>query len=228
MPKIVFLWDIDGTLLLTGGAGKSAFQKVFTELFGIQGDVWGDYGPHGKTDYAIIATLYAKLFGVSPSPGEIARIAAHYRKCFEEDLRLTPGFRLMPRAKETVEALAARPDVSLGLATGNFKEAAYLKLKLAGLDSHFGYGGFGCDATERVELTRTAYHRAVKNIGGDPLELYLVGDTVHDVSCGQAIGAKTIAVCTGGSTREELQEAGATWVLEDLTRFFDIFKSSPP
>lgn len=222
MPKTVFLWDIDGTLLITGGAGKSAFQKVFRDLYGVQGDVWGDYGPHGKTDYAIIDTLYAKVFGVPPLRAEVSRIASRYRECFEEDLKSMPGFRLMPRAKETVEELAARADVSLGLATGNFKQAAYLKLKLAGLDSHFAYGGFGCDATERTELTRAAYRRAVESIGGEPEEIYLVGDTVHDVRCGRAIGAKTVAVCTGGSTRAELQEAGATWVLDDLSEFFSV------
>lgn len=225
MPKKVFLWDIDGTLLLTGGAGKTAFQKVFRDLYGILDDVWGDYGPHGKTDYAIIDVLYSRRFGASPAPEESARIAAHYRVCFEEDLLRIPGFRLMPRAKETIEALSARPDVSLGLATGNFKEAAYLKLKAGGLEKHFAYGGFGCDALERVELTRAAYRRAVEHIGGEPVALYLVGDTVYDVRCGQAIGAKTVGVCTGGNTRKELEDAGATWVIDDLTRFFETIGS---
>ena len=221
MPKKVFLWDIDGTILLTGGSGKTAFQRVFSDLYGAE-DIWGEYTPHGKTDYQIIDQLYARRFGSPPTPAEVKKIAAYYKKFFKEDLTRTPGLRLMPAASKTFETLATRADVSLGLATGNFREAAYLKLKLAALDGHFAYGGFGCYAFERVELTRVAYRRAVAHIGGEPLALYLIGDTVNDIRCGQAIGALTVGVCTGGSTHAELVQAGATWVLTDLRRFFDV------
>lgn len=220
MTRKVFLWDIDGTLLLTGGSGKTAFNKVFRDLYGIA-EIWQGFDPSGRTDYSIIDELFEKAFGAAPSETERERIATYYKKCLIDDDLEWSGMRLMPHAKETLLALAARDDVSLGLATGNFKETAYYKLKKAGLDQFFSYGGFGCDAFVREDLTRRALERAIQAIGGAPVELYLIGDTVHDIRCGLAIGAKTVGVLTGYATRESLLAAGATWVMTDLTGFFE-------
>jgi phosphoglycolate phosphatase len=223
MRKTVFLWDIDGTLLLTGGSGRAAFNRVFEEAFQ-EKDIWQNYDPHGKTDFLIINDVFQARFGRLPTPDEVKKISDSYRKGLREDLQNAKNFRLMPQAQETLETLSQLKQVSLGLATGNFKDTAYEKLSFGKLDHYFAYGGFGCDALERETLTRKALERARDHIGHEPEQVYVIGDTIHDVRCGAAIGAITIAVLTGGGTAEELRRAGATHVIQDLTEFFRIVK----
>jgi phosphoglycolate phosphatase len=215
MPHLI-LFDIDGTLLLTGGAGKVAFNRVFEELYG-ETEIWQDVTPDGRTDDSLVHEVYQKRFGKIPNPDELSKIAARYNELMAEELPRSERFRLMPFARETLTKLAAQPHVHLGLATGNYEAAAWHKLKHAGLDHHFTFGGFGSDAFDRLKLTQIALERGIQRIGTTPESVYLIGDTIHDVTCGKAIGAKTIAVCTGSTKAEELKEAGADWVLTDLS-----------
>lgn len=218
MSKTVFLWDIDGTILLTGGSGRASFNQIFEDLYQ-EKNMWNDYDPHGMTDYRIINDLYVARFGKKPSEDEVQKIAKAYCQRLALDLQTVPNFRLMPMAKEIIGNLALRNDVLLGLATGNFKETAYQKLKCAGVDHHFNFGGFGCDASEREVLTQKALDRAKEALGAEPKDVYVIGDTIHDVRCGRAIGAKTVAVRTTNTTRDAFEKAGATYILEDLREF---------
>ena len=119
MPKTVILWDIDGTLLLTGGAGKAAFNTIFKDLYN-EDDIWQDLKPDGKTDIAIIKECYSKRFNKLPTEAEIERITDAYIKENKLELKTAPRFRLMPFVVETLNKLSQNDDIVMGLATGNF------------------------------------------------------------------------------------------------------------
>lgn len=222
MNKTIFLFDIDGTLLLTGGAGKVAFEQVFEKLFG-EKYVWQNIKPDGKTDPLIIDELFIQRFGRNPNPNEQKQIIDLYNAAMEHALKEAENFRLMPFVPETLQKLFDTPGVILGLATGNFEISAWHKLRHAKLDQFFKFGGFGSDSGNRLELTKLALDRAIKHIGGQPKEVYVVGDTIHDIQCGQDIGAKTIAVCTGSTKRQTLEQANPTCILDDLSTFPNLF-----
>lgn len=224
MSKIVFLWDIDGTILLSGGAGLASFNRVFEELYH-EKYIWGDISPDGKTDDQIINELFMARFNKLPTPTELQHIAQKYIECMEEEIQRSTRFRLMPHVVEVIEKLSADKRFSLGLATGNYEPAAWAKLRRAQMDSHFHYGGFGSDSPIRQELTHKAKQRAVDYLKAEPQQLFVVGDTVHDIRCGQGIGAKTVGVCTGSTSAETLKSAGADFVLQDLTQFDDVLKT---
>lgn len=222
-PKTVILWDIDGTLLLTGGAGMEAFNRVFEDLFQ-ENSIWQNVNPDGRTDDWIISQLFLARFNREPSPDELVQVRLAYNEAMRVALANAPKFRLMPFVRETLEHLHAVPNLHMGIATGNYRLAAQHKLKRGGIDSFFSFGGYGCDARERLTLTERARDRAHHYVGGKPDQLYLIGDTIYDIQCGKAIGAQTIGVCTGSTKAEALEEAGADWVLTDLSSLIPIIK----
>lgn len=217
MSKTVLLWDIDGTLLLTGGAGQNVFENIFWELHQCPG-IWRGVTVDGRTDDIIIDELYLKSVGRLPTDAERQKFTARYHELMELELTRAPHFRLMPHVLETLERLSKAGHLQ-GLATGNFERAAWAKLKRGGLDHFFSFGGFGTDSRDRQTLTQRALERAIIHLGGSPKETFIIGDTIHDVACGKGIGAKTVAVCTGSTPRKTLEESGADWVLDDLTEF---------
>lgn len=221
---LLFIWDIDGTLLLTGGAGKISFNRVFGEHFN-QDNLWGQMRPDGKTDGVIIAELFEAGFGRKPSPEELSLITTRYIELMLEQIPLSPRFRLLPGVTETLAWLKQQSTWHCGLATGNFVETARCKLHRAGLDHYFSFGGYGSDSTDRLELTRTALARGIHMTSETPKQVFLIGDTVYDVRCGQALNCTTIAVATGSTSKAELAAAGADYVLEDLTGFKALVES---
>ncbi|MBX7147625.1 HAD hydrolase-like protein [bacterium] len=216
--KKIFLWDIDGTLLLTGGAGVVAFERVFESLFGKK-NIWDNINPDGRTDPSIVDEIFEKNFGKKASAEEQENIKNLYNKIMAEELPRSPRFRIMPMASEIIASLFSQKNTYLGLATGNYKETAFNKLKQGGFNTHaFLFGGYGCDAYERIDLTRLAHKRALQHVGEDS-ETYLIGDTVHDVRCGKAIGATVVAVCTGSTPRAQLEAENPHVVLDTLENF---------
>jgi phosphoglycolate phosphatase-like HAD superfamily hydrolase len=213
--KRLILFDIDGTLLLTGGAGRMAFEEVFLAQHGMSG-AWRDIHPDGRTDPFLIEELFQRNLGRTPSDAENRALVAAYTEAMERALRTAPNFRLMPGVAELLPLLA-RHDL-LGLATGNFEATAYQKLTRAGLRNYFSFGGFGSDHADRLELTRLAMERGFAKLGRSlpPREILLVGDTVHDVACGQRLGMTTVAVATGSTPRAELAACEPDFLLEDL------------
>lgn len=209
------LFDIDGTLLLTGGAGREAFNRVFVELYN-EADIWQNVVPDGRTDDSLVDEVYRKRFGRAPSPSEHQKIAARYNEVMAEEIPRSARFRLMPFATEVVKTIHAQPHFLLGLATGNYETAAWHKLRHAGLDSYFEFGGFGSDSIERVELTKKAILRGQDRAKSPIHSITLVGDSIHDVSAGKANDAHVIAVTTGSTPAHELKAAGASEVLENL------------
>lgn len=216
MRKLV-IFDIDGTLLLTGGAGKAAFDRVFRDQYGIEG-AWRDIHPDGRTDPSLIRELFEKNLGRGPRPEEEMRVTLAYAAAMAEELPRSERFRLLPGVLQLLEILQQRGLALLGLATGNFESTAGHKLRRAKLDHFFHFGGYGSDHADRPELTRIAMERGLQKLGRrvPPEEILLVGDTIHDIDCGRRLGMTTIAVATGSTTRLQLEAARADFVVDSF------------
>lgn len=213
----IILFDIDGTLLLTGGAGLRALDRVFRSRYGVA-DAYRGIEFHGATDPAIIRAIARRHLQCELEEVELARLFDLYAKALDEVLKEgVPAFRVLPGARDAVEALHARADVALGLATGNLEPTAWAKLRHAGLDPFFRVGGFSTDSEDRLELTRRGAERTRQAAGADAgSPVLVVGDTIHDVRCARGIGAACLAVATGNASEEALRAAGADWTVASL------------
>ncbi len=202
------LFDIDGTLMEAGGAGRAALDRAYAEATGIPGAMEGVVF-YGRPDHWILGEV-ERTSGV---PIERERFIPRYLEILEEELDArTP--RPLPGVTDLLERLAAREDVVLGLCTGNMRAGALAKLRHAGLDGYFADGGFGDRHEDRADVTREAA-RAVGWTSGAPLAH--LGDTEHDIRAAHAIGAAAIGVATGVQGLAELREAGADLLLQDLS-----------
>lgn len=216
-PKVI-LFDIDGTLLLTGGAGRIAFERIFEEMFQIK-NAWKGIVPDGKTDPIIIEELAEKNLNRNLTKKEYDELVKTYYEYFAEELPQSEKFRLMPGVEKLLGLLSARENIFLGVATGNFEDPAWRKLDQAGFRNYFKFGGFGSDGRNREILTQKALERALEHIEGpiEEVETYVIGDTLHDIAAGKAMGAKTIAVATGSTSFETLAGAKPSRVFEDFS-----------
>ena len=210
----VVLFDIDGTLLSTGGAGLVALRRAFEELHALPDAVEG-VEFHGLTDPIILASIFRRHLGREATDDEMARASDGYLAHLPVCLREAEGFEVLPGVPALIEELTTRGDVLLGLATGNLEAAAAAKLARAGLEGRFGPGGYGSDSADRIELTRLAVERGRAQAGGDAATI-VVGDTIHDVRCARAAGVPCLAVATGNASPDTLRKAGAEWTVETL------------
>ena len=219
----IILFDIDGTLLRTGGVGADAVNRAFVELFGIQ-NAWNGYDPSGKTDYEIIHDLAKSAIGRKLTDAEQAKITNRYIQYFKDTIHLSANFRILPGVRELLTELASRK-YFVGLATGNLRETAAIKLKHGKIDHFFSFGGFGCDSVSRLELTRCALKRGLERAKWKvkPEDVVLIGDARQAMECGHALGLRTIGVATGGLSFGELSALKPSLVLEDLTNLKQIF-----
>lgn len=203
---ILYLFDIDGTLLHARSSGRNAFDAVFAAHHGIERACDGmRFG--GKTDPALIDELFALRLGRPPSDAERAAFLDAYLPLLRNDLA-SAGVEVYAGVTEALAWLAARDDVVLGIATGNVRAGAEAKLKTAGLATHFVLGGYGCDSHLRPQLVAAAIergraHGAMRAIR----EVVVVGDTIHDISAARACGAVACAVSTGSDRAEALAHA---------------------
>ena len=215
----LLLFDVDGTLILTGGAGIRAFQRAFRELFNMEA-VTDGIRFHGRTDPEIVEDIFAVRLSRSPTPEELQAICSRYLAYLEEEVPHSPGFRIMPGLPDLLEVLARRADVRLGLATGNLEGAARIKLGRPDLNRYFPFGGFGSDAKDRTALIHKAIERGMTLLGRSQQEIkvFVIGDTDLDITCGRQAGATTVAVATGGDSWEILLQASPDHLLKDLSR----------
>lgn len=209
----IILFDIDGTLLLSGGAGLMSLREIFRRRFGLEDAVEG-IEFHGRTDPQIVDSIAARHLGRRLAAGEHAELIEEYLEGLARFLDECP-YRVLPGARELLDVLAARDDVVLGLATGNVEEGAWTKLRHGGLDGYFGFGGFGSDDPDRDRLTCLAVDRGRERAGHGAPAL-VVGDTIHDVRSARAAGADCLAVATGNASQGDLEAAGARWTVPTL------------
>ena len=214
----LLLFDIDGTLLLSGGAGTRALNRTFEELFGVAGAFSG-IAVAGRTDLLILGDALDRA-GIAADAASRRRFLARYCEHFEREI-LCPGPRkgLMPGVRRLLDRLRARPDMACALLTGNVARAARIKLEHFALQHYFTCGAYGDDAPRRDDLVPVAVGRA-RRAGIDVAsanQAVVIGDTPLDVQCAAAAGARSVGVATGSFTEEELRRAGADAVLPDLT-----------
>jgi len=221
----LILFDIDGTLLWTNGAGRRAIHRALVDEMGTAGPIDG-YRFDGKTDPQIVRELM-ELAG-HPDWQSDERITAVCRRYVElltaELAKPTQATRIYPGIKELLAALepyeaSATPQALVGLLTGNVESGAALKLRSAGLDpARFAVGAFGSDSHARADLPAIAAQRAAQRTGRQftGADLVIVGDTPDDVACARPMGARTVGVATGFYSTAALHDAGATHVFENL------------
>jgi phosphoglycolate phosphatase len=213
-PMPILLFDIDGTLVRTGGAGKAAMEAALRERFGVS-TIYDTVPYSGRTDPAIAADLLA-AHGLDPA--DAPALTAAYLDRLPRYLQPGVG-TVCPGVAELVTDLAGRTGVTLGLLTGNTRRGAERKLGHYALWEPFRFGGFGDDRTCRNDVARAAVAAAESHLGRpvDPREVWVIGDTPLDVSCARAVGAKVVAVGTGWHPLDELHATGADLVLPDLS-----------
>jgi phosphoglycolate phosphatase len=219
----LILFDIDGTLLWTDGAGRRAIHRALLAEAGTAGPI-DDYRFDGKTDPQIVRELLT-LAGHpdAAAPDRIAAVCGRYVAVLQEELDRAPeGTRLLTGVAALLGALESHESAGravVGLLTGNLKAGAELKLRAAGVEpGRFAVGAYGSDSGRRAELPAIAAQRATdllhRRFAG--ADIVIIGDTPDDVACGRPIGARSVAVATGYYDATALQAAGATYVFESL------------
>jgi phosphoglycolate phosphatase-like HAD superfamily hydrolase len=212
----IALFDIDGTLLRAGGAGRRAVEIALGEVLGKTDDVSLESIPFaGRTDPWIISQALAK-YGVAGDQRLISAVLTRYIAVLPAQLAIAHAFEVLPGVIELLRHLFGRHDVALGLGTGNAEPAAYAKLARGGLESFFSFGGFGSDHVDRAEVLRIGLERGLKKAEREDARAVVIGDTPRDVEAARAIGAECIAVETGSYEASTLREAGASLVVSDL------------
>jgi phosphoglycolate phosphatase-like HAD superfamily hydrolase len=203
------LFDIDGTLLSTGGASDRAWKRAFKELQGVDVDVPAVTGK-GVPDPQVGRAVFEKAIGREPTDEEADALMRRRLDYLPEEVENSPGFVVKDGVVELLDELIDA-GILLGLTTGNVEEAAHIKLARANLNRFFSFGGYGSDSPDRTELTRKALERG-RLVSGNELELercFSCGDTPRDVEAGHGAGIRVVGVATGEYTVEELREAGA-------------------
>ncbi len=218
----LILFDIDGTLVLTGGAGGRAMSFAFHEIFGIR-DALSGITMAGRTDAWILADALT-AHKIASDPAALVRFRDTYLRHLAIELA-KPGARkgLMPGVRELLDVLQRRDDVYLALLTGNYEEGARIKLEYFDLWRYFPCGAFGDDAPQRDGLVSKALERIAASGGPSfsAADAVVIGDTPLDVACAAFCGARSIAVATGSHTTEQLRAAGADVVMQDLSNTRD-------
>lgn len=211
------LFDIDGTLIRTGGASDRAWHRAFRELHDVDVNV-PDYTGKGVPDPAVGVACFRGALGREPEGEEMARLMALRQRYLAEEVESSPGYRVMPGVVEMLERLTGEGRL-VGLITGNTEPAAHTKLGRADLNRFFSFGGYGSDADDRPGVCRIALRRAEQAAGGrlDRDGSIATGDTPLDIAAGHDTAIRVLGVATGEYSVDQLRDAGADWVVPDLT-----------
>jgi phosphoglycolate phosphatase len=218
-PKAI-LFDIDGTLLHTGGAGAVAWQRAFLELYEVEANI-AEHTHAGMTDPEIAEIVFREVLDRDGSDVERAEAIGCYLGHLADAVAESEGYFVIEGIEELLPRLVAE-GILLGVVTGNIEPAAHIKLARGDLNRYFTFGGYGSDSRSRTALTKKALERGAESSDKplDPGETIAVGDTPRDVKAGHGAGIQVVGVATGSYSVEELKDAGADWALENVTAGF--------
>lgn len=210
MRPTILLFDVDGTLVSTGGCGRRAIERAFARAFGERPGAFA-FPFDGMTDRAIVRTALRKS-DLPHGDAEVDTFLPVYLEVLEEEVATAPYYRLHRGMREAVDHALGKADVAVGLGTGNVRDGARLKLQRVDIYDAFAFGGFGCDHEDRALLIRRGAERGAEKLGA-PLEecrVVIIGDTPKDVAAARAMGAESIGVGTGSFGPAQLLACGAT------------------
>ncbi len=213
---VAALFDIDETLVHTGGAGARSWAYAFDKLYHVEADI-GKHTSAGETDPEVGTETFEAVLGRKPSPSEMVAIYAQYLLHLAEDIWHSPDYHVFDGVEQTLSQLSDS-GVILGVVSGAMEGAARTKLMPANLNRFFIFGAYGSDSPDRAELTKLAIAKASRLAGHDLSreEVLVVGDTPRDMEATNRAGGTAVGVATGHYSREELSKAGGVWVLASL------------
>jgi phosphoglycolate phosphatase len=213
---VAILFDIDGTLISSGGAGAVSWRMAFEDLYGIPADI-GQFSDAGMTDPEVGRRTFASVVGHEPSTRELATLMSRRLEHLPDAVARSTGYKVLAGVQELLPKLT-EAGYLLGITTGGTEAAAHIKLARGGLNHFFHFGGYGSDSPDRDELTRTAKRRA-EAIHGAKLsreQALVIGDTPLDIEAAHAADATGVGVASGHFSVEQLREAGGDYVLDSL------------
>ena len=214
--RLAVLFDIDGTLLITGGAGAASWRLAFDELYGIPADI-GEFTDTGMTDPDVGRETFEAVLKRKPERKEFTRLLERRLFYLHQTVAESDGYRVLPGVEELLPKLI-EDGYLLGLVTGNLEAAAHIKLHRARLNRFFSFGGYGSDSTDRGGLTRIALTRAAF-VYGEPMtsaQAIVVGDTPHDVDGAHSAGMACVGVGSHNFTVDQLRKSGADYAIASL------------
>ena len=221
--KKLLLWDIDGTLLNSDGAGRRAMESAINMTFSIDASLETiDF--NGRTDQNILSQFFNKFELADSEESRLELCDLYYEQLLIE-IPQGEGM-ILPGVIEVVETVHRRDDLNQGLLTGNFERGAQVKLEHFNLWHYFEFGAFGEESEDRNELGPRALERAKVSSGYNysPEQVYVIGDTAHDIACGKALGANTIGVATGWTKADDLAVHNPTALFTDLSGVEEFFQ----
>jgi phosphoglycolate phosphatase len=214
--RVAILFDIDGTLITTGGAGAASWKLAFDELYGIPADI-GEFTDAGLTDPDVGRKTFEGVLKREPERKEFTRLLERRLHYLHTTVEESDGYKVLPGVEELLPKLI-EDGYLLGLVTGNVEAAAHVKLHRARLNRFFSFGGYGSDASDRGELTKIALKRGSLVYGEEvtAAQALVVGDTPHDVEGAHAAGIECVGVGAYHFTADQLREAGADYAIDSL------------
>ena len=213
----VFLFDIDGTLLSTGGAGRRAMARAFGAVCGNEKALVG-VKLGGMTDRLILRAGFEAI-GETFSELRYQEVMQSYLRALPEEVSASTNYIVYDGVQAAIARCQGQEHAVVGLGTGNVEKGARIKLERAGLNGHFAFGGFGSDAEQRDAVVDAGIVRGIERlgVGRNQVRVTIIGDTPKDVTAAHACGARCIAIATGGFSQQELHAAGADAVFATLT-----------
>jgi len=226
MSKKYLLFDIDGTLINTGGAGLKAMKSTVKSILGNE-ELLKDYSFAGKTDSQIMNDMVRKS-GLDDNPETLSKLFEQtYIENLKTNLKNSDNFKIYPNVNDLIDLYKKNEGFELALLTGNFETGAKLKLEHAGLWKYFKWGVFGNLSEDRVHLAKDALKTITeKEKKVNTKNIFIIGDTTNDIRCGKAIDATTIAFTSGFESEEKLRTCSPDFMISDFSQLYDIFNSN--
>jgi phosphoglycolate phosphatase-like HAD superfamily hydrolase len=215
-PRIALLFDVDGTLIVSGGAGARSWKLAFVELYGIPADI-GEFTDTGMTDPDVGRKTFESVLDREPSDDEFEKLLERRQHYLHRTVAESEGYHVLAGVDELLPQLLDEGYL-LGLVTGNLQASAHTKLHRSGLNRYFSFGGYASDSRDRNEVTRIALRKAAL-VYGAPLtaeQALVIGDTPRDVTSAHAAGIECVGVASHEFDADQLRDAGADYVIESL------------